>query len=542
MYYRVIVNNFNSGFEQALATKNFGRVESCHNDLSNANDAVRKAKKVRHCFDDFAVIYTEEKLKKGECYPDLVYQLHSDNNRKQCIEFCSRVLAGLAEGKDLSKFDYIVKHPVDEFGQDVSYDDWMAKFTCEAQLLLEERDKAEQEKARLVAQEKSNIKSFERDSEEITYSFPAVAGIQAGREFFIAQVPFKYLVKFFTFVDESLPAEDRAQRKVNEKHGNDIAEYITNNPSEYVLPSITVSVDKAMTFDAAVIAGSASRLGILRISCDATILINDGQHRNFGINIALKNNKGLENETIPVTFFYDEGLKRSQQIFADINNNLSKPSKAISSLYDSRNEFNNFVIDLIKNIPIGKYIDLENTSINAKSPFLWSLVHFKKFIEALSGVKEKAFNKTGMDLMHQMVLKKSVNIIFDVLCSGEDSEFASLLNGDLKPVDLRNDYLSGYAVFLESLGFALASAIEVSSVLSGEFDELQFRSFVCKMAGVERYLNSDCWQNRCVRAERLVKNNDSVNLTAAVFRREGDLQLTEKMIEIENRYGFNFSV
>ena len=68
-----------------LATKNFGRVESCHNDLSNANDAVRKAKKVRHCFDDFAVIYTEEKLKKGECYPDLVYQLHSDNNRKQYI-------------------------------------------------------------------------------------------------------------------------------------------------------------------------------------------------------------------------------------------------------------------------------------------------------------------------------------------------------------------------------------------------------------------------------------------------------------------------
>jgi len=353
MYYRVIVNKFNSGFEQALATKNFGRVESCHNDSYNANEAVTKAKRGRHCFDDFAVIYTEEKLKKGECYPDLVYQLHSDNNRKHCIELCSRVLAGLAEGKDLSKFDYIVSHPVDEFGQDVSYDDWMAKFTCEAQLLLEERDKAEQEKARL---------------------------------------------------------------------------------------------------------------------------------------------------------------------------------------------FNNFVIDLIKNIPVGKYIDLENTSVNAKSPFLWSLVHFKKFIEALSGFKEKAFNKTGVDLMHQMVLKKSVNIIFDVLCSGEDSEFASLLNGDLKPADLRNEYISGYAVFLESLGLALASAIEVSSVLSGEFDELQFRSFVCKMAGVERYLNSDCWQNRCVRAERLVKNNDSVNLTAAVFRREGDLQLTEKMIEIENRYGFNFSV
>ncbi len=538
MFYRVNVTGFNSGKEKALASSVFGRVESCHNDSYNANEAITKAKRAKHCFNDFSVVYTEEKLKKGESYPELVYQLHSDKNRKHCIELCSRVLAGIAEGKELSKFDYIIKHPVDEFGQDVSYDDWMAKFSCEAKLLLEEKEKAEQEKARLLAQEKSNIKSFERDSEEITYSFPAVAGIQAGREFFIAQVPFKYLVKFFSFVDESLPPEERAQRKVNVKHANDIAEYITNNPNNYVLPSITVSVDKAMAFDAEVIAGTASRLGILRISCDATLLINDGQHRSLGLNIVLKNIRELENETIPVTFFYDEGLKRSQQIFADINSNLSKPSKAISSLYDSRNEFNNFVIDLIKTIPIGKYVDFENTSINAKSPFLWSLVHFKKFIEALSGIKEKAFNKVEMDLKQKIALQKSVQIIFDVLCTDQDSEFASLIDGNLKPVDLREQYLSGYAVFLESLGLALADAIEFSSVFNDEFDELQFRSFVCKIMVLDRSLNSGNWRDRCVRAERLVKNADSVNLTAAVFRREADLKLTDKMIEVEKRYGF----
>ena len=54
----------------------------------------------------------------------------------------------------------------------------------------------------------------------------------------------------------------------------------------------------------------------------ATMLINDGQHRRYAIELALKGDTTLQNETAPVQIHFDQGLKRSQQIFADINLSL----------------------------------------------------------------------------------------------------------------------------------------------------------------------------------------------------------------------------
>ncbi|MBB1333979.1 DNA sulfur modification protein DndB [Pseudoalteromonas sp. SR41-6] len=548
MFYRVIVNGYLSGKEAALSNGLFGRVESCHNDNFNANDTLFKAKRSNKNFYDQAVISTDEKLKKGQLYPELVYDLYAESKRLENVEHCSIVLRAIAEGKGLDSVNYIIKYTADEFGQHISYDDWMKAYSSDAEILIENEDAVKQEQARLKAQERSNIQSFERDAEEITYSFPAVAGIQAGREYFIAQVPFKYLVKFFSFVDESLPPAERAQRKVNEKHANDIAEYVTNNPTDYVLPSMTVSVDKAMVFDAEVIAGTASRLGLLRISCDSTLLINDGQHRAKSLKTIIKKNKSLQNETIPVTFFYDEGLKRSQQIFADLNNNISKPSAAISSLYDIRNEFNSFVLDLLEQVPLfNQFVDKENTSIHKSSNYIWSLVHFKKFVEALLGKKEKAFNQTEMCQVKRMKFEQAFKVIFDVLRT--DSEFTSLFDGDLSAQELKSEYLSGYAVFLESLGHALSEAVSIASLLPGDgvssvsdIDELFLRSTVIKVMSLDRRLTAPIWIGRCIVAERLVKNVDSVNLTAALFRRETDLKLTDKMIETEMRYKFSVEV
>ena len=69
---------------------------------------------------------------------------------------------------------------------------------------------------------------------------------------------------------------------------------------------------------------------------DARFLINDGQHRKAAILEALKDDETLEEETIPIVFFEDKGLARSQQIFTDLNKNAIKTSNSISELYDSR--------------------------------------------------------------------------------------------------------------------------------------------------------------------------------------------------------------
>lgn len=48
------------------------------------------------------------------------------------------------------------------------------------------------------------------------YQFPAVRGIQAGREYYISMVPLKLLSKLFPSDDEIVAPEYRAQRKINE--------------------------------------------------------------------------------------------------------------------------------------------------------------------------------------------------------------------------------------------------------------------------------------------------------------------------------------
>jgi DNA sulfur modification protein DndB len=47
-----------------------------------------------------------------------------------------------------------------------------------------------------------------------TYTFPALRGIQAGKEYYVAMCPLELLPKIFLFDDASLPPELRAQRTV----------------------------------------------------------------------------------------------------------------------------------------------------------------------------------------------------------------------------------------------------------------------------------------------------------------------------------------
>ena len=66
----------------------------------------------------------------------------------------------------------------------------------------------------------------------------------------------------------------------------------------------------------------------------ARFVINDGQHRRAAIEAALRENPDLGDETIAVVFFLDVGLKRCQQMFADLNRYAIRPTTSLSILYD----------------------------------------------------------------------------------------------------------------------------------------------------------------------------------------------------------------
>ena len=155
------------------------------------------------------------------------------------------------------------------------------------------------------------MRADERSVGSETYGFDAIRGIQAGREFYVAMCPFKTIPKLFIFNDSFVPPEMRAQRVLRDARIPALKNYIINNTKDYIFSSLTASVDGVMKFGPSPSEGQNGKIGRLYISMDATILINDGQHRRRAIEEALKEMPELAHEMISVVFFQDKGLKRS---------------------------------------------------------------------------------------------------------------------------------------------------------------------------------------------------------------------------------------
>jgi DNA sulfur modification protein DndB len=142
------------------------------------------------------------------------------------------------------------------------------------------------------------------------YVFPAIRGVQARREYYVSMCPLHLIPKLFVFNSEPLVPEVRAQRVINKSRLPEIAKYITGNRDNYTFSAITASVDADVAFEPIGSNTQVKRLGLLHIPISAKFILNDGQHRRAAIELALKENPELRDETIAVVFFLDVGLER----------------------------------------------------------------------------------------------------------------------------------------------------------------------------------------------------------------------------------------
>lgn len=82
----------------------------------------------------------------------------------------------------------------------------------------------------------------------LKYQFPAVKGCQAGKDYYICMVPLGLMSKIFATDSSDVPAEYRAQRKLNEARIPEICGYILSNRDSYVFSALAASVDGDMKF------------------------------------------------------------------------------------------------------------------------------------------------------------------------------------------------------------------------------------------------------------------------------------------------------
>ena len=329
----------------------------------------------------------------------------------------------------------------------------------------------------------------------VNYTFPATKGVQAGKDFFTATVPYKFLVRLFRFDDESVPAELRAQRSLNESRAKSISDYILSNPNTYVLPAITASCDSSMTFDPS---DPQYPVGLLQIPLDACLLINDGQHRRRGIELALQENPGLADHCISVSLFYDQGLHASQQMFSDINSHATKPSGSLNALYDLRNPYSRWVMEILDKMPaIKSRVDMENAAPGKLSSKLWSLVAFHMFVNLLTGLNSRNIRSLPDPA------KKAAQVVEFIENLNAIPMWQAMIKGNISAVEVREQYILSHAVFLHALGVMGSHMKDVSQMGS--------------LQNLDPSKSSAMWANRCVVQGKMRKTTDGVKSTAAVL-------------------------
>lgn len=137
---------------------------------------------------------------------------------------------------------------------------------------------------------------------------------------------------------EELKPELRAQRSLNKQRVPEIARYILSNPNGHTFSALAASVDGKVKFEPLRDGDDDRNIGRLRIPMSARFVINDSQHRRATIETALLENSDLGDETISVVFIMDVGLKRCQQMLADLNRFSVRPTKSLGLLYDHRDQ------------------------------------------------------------------------------------------------------------------------------------------------------------------------------------------------------------
>jgi DNA sulfur modification protein DndB len=350
------------------------------------------------------------------------------------------------------------------------------------------------------------------------YVFPAIRGLQAGREYYVSMCPMRLIPKIFLFDEEELVPELRAQRTLNKNRIPEMANYILDKRNEYVFSALTASVDADLRFAPFEGTNSDHRIGLLHIPMSAVFIINDGQHRRAAIEAALRENPDLADETIAIVFFLDIGLKRCQQMFADLNRYAVKPSKSLGLLYDHSDEWAEVARLLVSGSRAFKdVVEMEKTTLSARSRRLFTL----SAIHSATKILMQGVDVDGADE------RVSAATDFWNEVDSQIPEWGHVRTGRITSGEMRQDYIHSHGVVLSAIGRVGNGLIKAGT-----------ENWAPRLKGLSqldwRRSNSALWEGRAMRNGRISKSNDNVTLTANAIKTVLSIPLTPEEQKLED--------
>lgn len=351
------------------------------------------------------------------------------------------------------------------------------------------------------------------------YVFPAIRGVQAGREYYVSMCPLRLIPKIFLFNEEELVPELRAQRHLNRSRIPEMARYLTDNTQDYVFSALTASIDAAVKFEPFENESVHGRVGTLHVPMTAQFVINDGQHRRAAIEVAIAEQPDLADESIAVVFFLDQGLERCQQMFADLNRYAVRPSRSLGVLYDHRDDRADLAREVVlKSDFFRDIIELERNNLSPRSRRLFTF-------SALYGATAALLEDTNLeDPDERAVLARR----YWETVAEQFPAWDKVREGELSAGEVRQDYVHAHGVALHALGrVGHALMAKNSDAWATPLQKLQKIDW--------RRTNTKLWEGRALANGRMSKAQSNLVLTANAIKQVLKLPLTkdEQIAETE---------
>ena len=351
------------------------------------------------------------------------------------------------------------------------------------------------------------------------YLFPSIRGVQAGREYYVSMCPLRLIPRIFLFDETELPPELRAQRVLNKQRVPEMSRYIVANAKDYTFSALTASIDGKVKFEPLGEAAAERSVGTLRVPMSARFVINDGQHRQAAIKEALLENPDLGDETIAVVFFLDVGLKRCQQMFADLNRHAVRPTPSLGLLYDHRDVGAQLAKELVQRVPVFSGLtEVERSTISNRSIKLFTLSGIHNATNALLMGLELKTREEQADLATEYWTEVARHI----------PDWGLAKDRKVSAADLRRDFIHSHAL-------ALAALARVGNALISKHPT-DWKGRLKKLNSLDwSRENADLWEGRAMNAGRLSKQNVNVAMTGNVIKRHLGLPLTADEQAIDSK-------
>jgi DNA sulfur modification protein DndB len=356
------------------------------------------------------------------------------------------------------------------------------------------------------------------------YAFPAIKGVQARREYYVSMCPLRLIPKIFVFNEEELPPELRAQRTLNKSRLPDMAKYMLDNRENYTFSAITASIDGEARFEAQAASPAGKQedkqVGRLYVPMSARFIINDGQHRRAAIEMALRENPELGDESIAVVFFMDRGLERCQQMFADLNRHAIRPSRSIGVLYDHRDQMARLAKLVVLKSPLFRdVVDMERSTLSLRSRKLFTLSAIYTATSAFFPAQDQVDLEEGAKL--------AVSFWNEV--SGQFPEWQQVKERKITASEVRGRYIHSHGIALQAIG-------RVGRQLLRE-DGRAWKRRLKHLGTIDwARSNTPLWEGRAMLGGRVSKAEMNVTLTTNLLKRHLGLPLTPEEQRVEDMH------